>query len=338
MLTSGRLFYFFHANMYVCSSTDCQLFMFSTCVSLTFLLTQVRSNVEALVGEFASGMSNLLGNMVRGWTAMTLPDGAEVAKHFRTFVPGGTSRPIGSRARYVYTDSQELPDSEEEFVNEGGSSDDDDDDYVGADDGPPGDAEMDNVHVDPVDEEPQQADVAAAVGKGKVPARASDRSTAGVEVSKRARDSEVVVADIPAKRSKLDPVAARKRFATCFLPLLCHSLLFLVSTCSIYFCLIVSYHTCSEVTAGGRVSKPADVGQPPRSSPRLKKAPRAKANPAREPSHTSTRSSPRFASCNTGDPVVLEDMRHGAPRYCYLSDLTLPKLISMQIFPYLWQI
>ncbi|XBI12788.1 hypothetical protein VPH35_139606 [Triticum aestivum] len=58
--------------------------------------SQARTNVEALVANFASGMSNLLGNPVQGWTAMMTGDGVEVANQFRNFVTGGTSRPIGS--------------------------------------------------------------------------------------------------------------------------------------------------------------------------------------------------------------------------------------------------
>uniref|UniRef100_A0A453BKX9 Uncharacterized protein n=1 Tax=Aegilops tauschii subsp. strangulata TaxID=200361 RepID=A0A453BKX9_AEGTS len=64
-----------------------------------------RSNIENLVGQFASGMTNLLGNLVHGWTAMSGGDGEEVANQFRSFVRGGTSRPTGSRARYDHNDS-----------------------------------------------------------------------------------------------------------------------------------------------------------------------------------------------------------------------------------------
>ena len=73
--------------------------------------------------------------------------------------------------------------------------------------------------------------------------------------------------------------------------------------------------SCREATAGGRVTTEKIVQQPSRSSARACKA------------HTATRSSPRFASSNTGDPVVLEDMRDAGKRLalghtyikCYVS-------------------
>ena len=61
--------------------------------------------------------------------------------------------------------------------------------------------------------------------------------------------------------------------------------------------------TCSEATAGGRSVKQKQAPTPTRVSARLNKgAPTAGAT-------TSTRSSPRTSTSNTGHPVVLEDLR-----------------------------
>lgn len=175
---------------------------------------QARTNVEALVGQFASGMSNLLGNLVQGWTAMTMGDGAEVANQFRNFVPGGTSRPIGSRGRYKYNDSQVLPGSEDEFMND--LQDSDVDDYVRGNDGHAGHVQMDNVQSDPQNQQSRVVDdvVAAAKVSAAPLSSAPGPSKDGAEVSKRGRDSEDEVRVSFAKRPKFDPVAARRRFGS----------------------------------------------------------------------------------------------------------------------------
>lgn len=204
---------------------------------------------------------------------MSAGDGAEVAKQFCTFVRGGTSRPIGSRGRYDYNDSQELLDSEEEFMNDGDDSYDDDE---RDDDGNVGDVEMDNVQHDPENQQSCGAHDDAAASK--VSAGAPGASTA--QLSKRVRDTEDVDPDSAAKRPKIDPVAARR----------------------------------SEVTTGGRVSKQKTVDPPSRSSARLNKGPPIAIGSGHEAAHTITRSSPRLASSNTGDPVVLQDMRDAGKR------------------------
>ena len=62
-------------------------------------------------------------------------------------------------------------------------------------------------------------------------------------------------------------------------------------------------HTCSEPTAGGRAVTKKQAPTPTRVSARLNKgAPIAGDTP-------STRSSPRTTMTNTGDPVVLPDLR-----------------------------
>lgn len=60
--------------------------------------------------------------------------------------------------------------------------------------------------------------------------------------------------------------------------------------------------SCRQATVGGRVTIEKIVQQPSRSSACVDKA------------HTATLSSPRFASSNKGDPVVLEDMRDAGKR------------------------
>ncbi|XP_040250727.1 uncharacterized protein [Aegilops tauschii subsp. strangulata] len=236
--------------------------------------SQARTNVEALVANFASGMSNLLGNPVQGWTAMMTGDGVEVANQFRNFVTGGTSRPIGSRGRYNYNDSQELPDSQEEFMND--AVDSDQDDSVRVNDGGTRDVRMDNVQSDPVLQSRRVDDV-ACVGKVSAPSStgAPDTSKAFVGAPKRARASEDDACDVSGKRPKFDPVAARR----------------------------------SEATAGDRAAKDAKLEQPARSPTHLDKGTSTGGVSVREIAQTATRSSPRFASSNTGDPIVLVDRR-----------------------------
>ncbi|XBH57098.1 hypothetical protein VPH35_078770 [Triticum aestivum] len=191
--------------------------------------------VEHLIGQFASEMTSLLGKLVEGWTSLN-----------------------GS-------DSDALPDTQDELDGDAALDKDDDDD-------------MENVQHDTDDDE--HVDVRAGGKKGKgvpdvpSPEKVKEQTTArgkGVSPSKRGRDPEEVGQGSPVKRSRTDPLVARRRF-------------------DFYF-------------TGGRAVTKKQAPTPTRVSARLNKgAPIAGDTP-------STRSSPRTSTSNTGDPVVLPDLR-----------------------------
>ncbi|KAM3195375.1 hypothetical protein ACQJBY_071476 [Aegilops geniculata] len=89
--------------------------------------TEARAPVEHLIGQFASGMTGLLGKLVEGWTSLNGSDSDAVARQFTTFVPERTHRPTGCRGRYDYNSSQELADTQDELDGDAGLSKDDDD-------------------------------------------------------------------------------------------------------------------------------------------------------------------------------------------------------------------
>ncbi|XP_073360743.1 uncharacterized protein [Aegilops tauschii subsp. strangulata] len=77
--------------------------------------TEARAPVEHLVGQFASSMTSLLGQLVEGWTTLNGSDSDAVARQFTPFVGERTHRPTGCRGRYDYNSSQELPDTQDEL-------------------------------------------------------------------------------------------------------------------------------------------------------------------------------------------------------------------------------
>ncbi|XBH72025.1 hypothetical protein VPH35_099412 [Triticum aestivum] len=89
---------------------------------------EARAPVERLVGQFASGMTSLLGKLVEGWTALNGSDSDAVARQFTPFVGERTHRPTGCRGRYDYNNSQELPDMQDEVDGDAGLDKHDDDD------------------------------------------------------------------------------------------------------------------------------------------------------------------------------------------------------------------
>ncbi|XBI12227.1 hypothetical protein VPH35_139126 [Triticum aestivum] len=192
-----------------------------------------RAPVEHLIGQFASGMTSLLGKLVEGWTSLN-----------------------GSN-------SDALPDTQDELDGDAALDKDDDDD-------------MENVQHDTDDDE--HVDVRAGGKKGKgvpdvpSPEKVKEYTAArgkGVSPSKRGRDLEEVGQGSPVKRPRTDPLAARR----------------------------------SEATAGGRAVTKKQAPTPTRVSARLNKG-----APIAGDTH-STRSSPRTSMSNTGDPVVLPDLR-----------------------------
>ncbi|XP_073360508.1 uncharacterized protein [Aegilops tauschii subsp. strangulata] len=224
---------------------------------------KARAPVEHLIGQFASGMTSLLGKLVEGWTSLNGFDSDAVARQFTPFVAERTHQPTGCRGRYDYNSSQELPDTQDELDGDAALDKDDDDD-------------MENVQHDTDDDE--HVDVRAGGKKGKgvpdVPSseKVKEQTTArgkGVSPSKRGRDPEEVGQGSPVKRPRTDPLAARR----------------------------------SKATTGERVVTKKQAPTPTRVSARLNKG-----SPIAGDTH-STRSSPRTSTSNTGDPVVLPDLR-----------------------------
>ncbi|VAH24757.1 unnamed protein product [Triticum turgidum subsp. durum] len=111
-----------------------------------------RALVEQLIGQFASGMTGLLGKLVEGWTSLSGSDSDAVARQFTSFVPEHTQRPTGCRGWYDYNSSQEPADTQDELGGDASLSKDDDD-------------VMDNVQEDTDDDE--HAEVRAGGNKGK---------------------------------------------------------------------------------------------------------------------------------------------------------------------------
>ncbi|KAE8805156.1 hypothetical protein D1007_18795 [Hordeum vulgare] len=73
-----------------------------------------RAPMEHLVGQFASGMTSLLGKLVEGSTTLAGSDADEVARHFTSFVGARTHHLMGCRGRYNYNNSREHPDTQED--------------------------------------------------------------------------------------------------------------------------------------------------------------------------------------------------------------------------------
>ncbi|XBI01839.1 hypothetical protein VPH35_130518 [Triticum aestivum] len=167
--------------------------------------SEARAPVEHLIGQFASGMTGLLGKLVEGWTSLSASDSDAVARQFTSFVPEHTHRPTGCRGRYDYNSSQEPGDTQDDVDGDAGLSKDDDDD-------------MDNEHQDTDDDE--HAEVRTGANKGKdatdapPPEKVIERMAArgeGVLPSRRGRAPDDVGQGSHGKRSRTDPVAARRR-------------------------------------------------------------------------------------------------------------------------------
>ncbi|XBI86544.1 hypothetical protein VPH35_094478 [Triticum aestivum] len=225
--------------------------------------TEARAPIEHLIGQFASGMTGLLGKLVEGWTSLSGSDSDAVARQFTSFVPERTHRPTGCCGRYDYNSSQEPGDTQDDLDGDAGLSKDDNDD-------------MENVQQDTDDDEHAEVRVGGKKDKDAIdvpPLEKVKEHTAargeGVLPSRRGRAPGDVGQGSHGKRSRTDPVAARR----------------------------------SEPTAGGRAATKKQAPTPNRVSARLNKgAPIAGDTP-------STRSSPRTTTTNTGDPVVLPDLR-----------------------------
>lgn len=74
---------------------------------------QTRSRVENLIGEFASGMTSILGKLVQGWTSLPKGESDEVGRQFRSFNAAAATRPVGAHSRNEYNSSQEFDNTQE---------------------------------------------------------------------------------------------------------------------------------------------------------------------------------------------------------------------------------
>ncbi|XBH68524.1 hypothetical protein VPH35_096654 [Triticum aestivum] len=167
---------------------------------------EARAPVEHLVGQFASDMTSLLGKLVEGWTTLNGSDSDAVVRQFTPFVAERIHRPTGCRGRYDYNSSQELPDTQDELDGDAGLDKDDDDD-------------MENVQHETDDDE--HVEVCEGGKKDKAapdvppPEKLIEQTVArdkGVLPSKRGRAPEDVGQGSVGKRSRTDPLAARRRF------------------------------------------------------------------------------------------------------------------------------
>ncbi|XBH83643.1 hypothetical protein VPH35_072013 [Triticum aestivum] len=167
--------------------------------------TEARAPVEHLIGQFASGMTGLLGKLVEGWMSLSGSDSDAVARQFTSFVPERTHRPTGCRGRYDYNSSQEPGDIQDDLDGDAGLSKDDDDD-------------MENVQQDTDDDE--HAEVRAGGNKDKdatyvpPPEKFKEHTAAGGEgmlPSKRGRAPGDARQGSCGKRSRTDLAAARRR-------------------------------------------------------------------------------------------------------------------------------
>ncbi|XBI84006.1 hypothetical protein VPH35_092401 [Triticum aestivum] len=159
--------------------------------------TEARAPVEHLVGQFASGMTSLLEKLVEGWMTLNGSDSDTAARQFTSF---------------------ELPDTQYDLDGDAGLDKDDDDD-------------MENVQHATDDDEHGEVRVGGKKDKAALdvppPKEVVEQTVAGdtgVSPSKRGRAPEDVGQGSIGKRSRSDPVAARRRFDIYLV--LCLSLLF----------------------------------------------------------------------------------------------------------------
>ena len=162
-------------------------------------------------------MTSLLGKLVERWVSLNGSDSDAVARQFTPFFAERAHRPTGCRGRYDYNSLQELSDTQDELDGDAALDKDDDDD-------------MENVHHDTDDDE--HVEVRAGGKKDKVapdvpsPEKVKEHTVArgkGVSPSKRGRDPEDVGQGSVGKRSRTDPLAARRRFDFYFSVLFCLS-------------------------------------------------------------------------------------------------------------------
>ncbi|KQJ90757.1 hypothetical protein BRADI_4g33755v3 [Brachypodium distachyon] len=79
---------------------------------------QMRNKVETIVGQFASGMTCLVGNLVQGWTGLTPPESEEMTRRFATVTGGVPRRSRTARGRFegfTYPSDTDTDDEEQEL-------------------------------------------------------------------------------------------------------------------------------------------------------------------------------------------------------------------------------
>ena len=167
---------------------------------------QARAPVEHLVGQFASGMTSLLGKLVEGWTTLNGSDSDSFARQYTSFVGERTHRPTGCRGRYDYNSSQEPPDTQDDLDGDAGLDKDDGDD-------------LENVQHATDDDEHGEVRVGGKKDKAAPdvppPEERVEQTVEGdteMSPSKMGRALEDVGQGSVGKRSRTDPVAAWRRF------------------------------------------------------------------------------------------------------------------------------
>ncbi|XBI86017.1 hypothetical protein VPH35_094049 [Triticum aestivum] len=125
---------------------------------------RARAPVEHLIGQFASGMTGLLGKLFEGWTSLSGSDNDAVARQFTSFVSERTHRPTGCHGWYDYNSSQEPGDTPDELDGDAGLSKDDDDD-------------MENVQQDTDDDEHAEVRAGAPIAGDTPSTRSSPHTT-----------------------------------------------------------------------------------------------------------------------------------------------------------------
>lgn len=84
--------------------------------------------VETLVGQFASGMTCLLGNLVQGWTGLTPLESEEMSRRFAMVTGGAPMRSRTARGRFEGYNYPSDTDDEDEHAQDSGDTSDSDDD------------------------------------------------------------------------------------------------------------------------------------------------------------------------------------------------------------------
>ncbi|KAF7078584.1 hypothetical protein CFC21_082996 [Triticum aestivum] len=182
---------------------------------------RTRSKVKNLIGEFASGMTNILGKLVQGWTGLSKGESDEVGRHFRNVAAVGASMSIGASGRFEYNSSQETGDTQKNLFDgdfdSGHGEDHDETAEAGADI---------DVDVDKPSEEDGGGQDGTEVGfdgqatgidkvgemhEAKVIGGAGGNGGGVAALSKRGMEGVGDGVDVVVKRARVDPVAARRR-------------------------------------------------------------------------------------------------------------------------------
>ncbi|KAM3227980.1 hypothetical protein ACQJBY_059617 [Aegilops geniculata] len=182
---------------------------------------RTRSKVKNLIGEFASGMTNILGKLVQGWTGLSEGESDEVGRIFRNVAAAGASIPIGVHGRFEYNSSQATSDTQENlFDGDSDSGDGEDHDEAveasagvdvdmdkpseedgGGQDGTKVGADGHDTGIDKVGDKHEAKVIGGGGGSGGNVAALSKRAMEGVGDG----------VDVMLKKARVDPIVARRR-------------------------------------------------------------------------------------------------------------------------------